>query len=43
VFGPTHLSRRPRQTEPSTNTDPADHADHADHASQLGHDNPVDA
>ena len=40
VFGPTHLSRRPRQTEPSTNTDPADHADHA---SQLGHDNPVDA
>jgi membrane protease YdiL (CAAX protease family) len=40
VFGPTHLSRRPRQTEPSTNTDPADHADHA---GQLGHDNPVDA
>jgi membrane protease YdiL (CAAX protease family) len=40
VFGPTHLSRRPRQTEPSTNTDPADHADHA---GQLGHDNPVGA
>ena len=37
VFGPTHLSRRPRQTEPSTNTD------RADHAGQLGHDNPVDA
>jgi membrane protease YdiL (CAAX protease family) len=37
VFGPTRLSRRPRQTEPSTNTD------RADHAGQLGHDNPVDA
>jgi membrane protease YdiL (CAAX protease family) len=37
VFGPTHLSRRPRQTEPSTNTD------RADHAGQLGHDNPVHA
>jgi len=34
VFGPSHLSRRPRQTEPST---------HTEHAGQLGHDNPVDA
>jgi hypothetical protein len=37
VFGPTNLSRRPRQTQPSTPAErPAD-------AVAVGQDNPVDA